>query len=220
MGPETRTFSTVRDPVDQFSSLYVFYAMHQVYNTDLKGFVDLLRHNRSQVESIPRRYGRLGRNQIAYDWGYSPSEFGANEQYIMDFIHKIEKQFGLVVIAERMEESLVLLADYLCWPLEYVTHLDLNKRKPERVIKLDDSERETLRKWLNVDNLIYDYFSKRFDEKIKLFDPAYIEQQVKRLRELNEEVQNRCVVAQVGNDKLSGKFKEINDDTLGYMINP
>lgn len=35
-------------------------------------------------------------------------------------------QFGLVLVVERMEESLVLLAEYLCWELRDVLVLHLN----------------------------------------------------------------------------------------------
>lgn len=35
-------------------------------------------------------------------------------------------QFGLVLVMERMEESLVLLAEYLCWELRDVLVLHLN----------------------------------------------------------------------------------------------
>jgi hypothetical protein len=34
------------------------------------------------------------------------------------------------MIAERFDESMVLLADLLCWPLEKVTSLKVNARKP------------------------------------------------------------------------------------------
>lgn len=223
MGPATRTFTAVRDPVDQFASLFVYMKMADWYRADLNAFVKLLRTNRKFIERKPRRFRRFGRNQIAFDWGYPPSAFNSKDKrQLVKFIEKMDKEFGLVVVAERMEESLVLLADHLCWPLEYVTHLDLNVRKPERVVRLSHSERETLRDWLGVDSAIYEYFTRRLDERIKAFDAAggMMSEQVKRLRALNKQLHDRCVVARVGNDLLSGKFRETNDDTLGYMINP
>jgi hypothetical protein len=36
-----------------------------------------------------------------------------------------------VMIAERFDESMVLLADVLCWPLEKVVSLKVNARKPQ-----------------------------------------------------------------------------------------
>ena len=60
-----------------------------------------------------------------------------------------------VMIAERMEESLVLLAHLFCWPLEWVTHLDLNARKQEMKAEagqqLDEEDRSILAEFLALD---------------------------------------------------------------------
>lgn len=44
-------------------------------------------------------------------------------------ISQIESNFDLVMIAEKIEESLVLMADLLCIPLYYVASLKVNARK-------------------------------------------------------------------------------------------
>ena len=46
-------------------------------------------------------------------------------------VRERDEQFGLVLVAERMEESLVLLAKYLCWELSDVLVLKLNSRSDE-----------------------------------------------------------------------------------------
>ena len=40
------------------------------------------------------------------------------------------------MIAERFDESMVLLADLLCWPLEKVVSLKVNARKPELKVSI------------------------------------------------------------------------------------
>ena len=42
---------------------------------------------------------------------------------------QVDSDFDFVMISERFEESLILLAELLCWPLEYVTGLKHNVRK-------------------------------------------------------------------------------------------
>ena len=44
-------------------------------------------------------------------------------------ILRLEKEFDLVLLAERFEESMVLLASKLCWPLDLVKSLRVNARK-------------------------------------------------------------------------------------------
>ena len=46
-------------------------------------------------------------------------------------VMQADEQFGLVMVAERMEESLVLLAKYLCWNLSDVLVLRLNSLRSE-----------------------------------------------------------------------------------------
>ncbi|XP_057374784.1 galactosylceramide sulfotransferase-like [Daphnia carinata] len=225
MGPTTFAFSVVRDPVDQFESLYNYMSLSATYKTDLKGFVRLLRTNQSAINHKPRGgLGRFGRNQIAFDWGVSPKLFGKDPDVIRDRIHQLDDEFELVLIAERMEESLVLLADRLCWPLEYVTHLDLNVRKPERTVRLEEDERHVLGRWLNFDTDIYEHFCRRFDDHVARFNsfgqPDRMEEQVRLLRQFNLRLRERCVIQRVGNEKLQGKFLETHNDTFGYLIRP
>lgn len=224
MGPTPPfAFSVVRDPVDQFESLYNYMSLNNTYKTDLQGFVRLLRTNQSFVDSKPRGgLGRFGRNQIAFDWGFNPKTFNKMTKQVMEKkIQKLDDEFDLVLVAERMEESLVLLADRLCWPLEYVTHLDLNVRKPEKTVRLGEDERATIARWLNFDMAIYKHFRRRFDELLAQFNSdGNMEEQVRLLRQSNRQLQERCVVSRVGNEKLRGKFLETNNDTVGYLIRP
>lgn len=46
-------------------------------------------------------------------------------------VARADDQFELVLVAERMEESLVLLADYLCWELRDVIVLHVNSLRDE-----------------------------------------------------------------------------------------
>ena len=36
-------------------------------------------------------------------------------------IDEVQKKFGLFMIAEQFDESLVLMKDLLCWEFEYIT---------------------------------------------------------------------------------------------------
>ena len=46
-------------------------------------------------------------------------------------VREADEQFGLVLVAERMEKSLVLMAKYLCWELNDVLVLKVNSRRDE-----------------------------------------------------------------------------------------
>ena len=127
-----------------------------------------------------------------------------------------------MLIAERMDESLILLADLLCWPIEWISHLDLNMRKPERKeadFRLDDDERQVLADFLRLDVAIYQYFNKRFEERLASYDSRRMAEQLNLLHQKNQELVDRCVINYVGNEKLHGKFKETSNAIMGYVIN-
>ena len=105
-------------------------------------------------------------NQQSFDLGLT-DEFSSMEVQ-KNFIDRVDKDFDLVMITERMKESLVLLADLLCVPLETVIIVkDLNVRKQVKVKKLSQANREKLEQYLEPDILLYDHFLRKLDQKIK-----------------------------------------------------
>lgn len=222
MGPSVVTFTIVRNPVNQFESLYSYMNLDGYYGLDLKNFTQALRTKSNATDPNKRViYGQFGRNQIAFDLGVNATNFD-NEALIMEEIKKLDSDFDLVLIAERMEESLILLADLLCWPLDHVISLELNARKPEKYVKLSQEERDTLAKWLNADSAIYSYFQQRFDNRVAEVkarkETNWMEKQIKILRQLNDDLKSRCVIERVGNEKLNGSLKESSNIIMGYRI--
>ena len=106
----------------------------------------------------------FGMNQQLYDLGIQSDRI-TTEKGIQDAIDDIDATFNLVMIAEQMQESLVLLADLLCIPLEDVATLD-NSNKNGKVQKLSDNEAKTLKKHLGPERLLYDHFVARLKERI------------------------------------------------------
>ena len=61
----------------------------------------------------------LGLNQQLFDMGVPPRKlFDAKRAY--DIAVEVIKKFDFVMIAEHFDESMILLAKLLCWPLEAV----------------------------------------------------------------------------------------------------
>jgi hypothetical protein len=62
--------------------------------------------------------GYLGRNQQLWDLGIKDTKDIITVQRM---VQQIDKDFDLVMITERFEESLILLSRSLCWPLANLT---------------------------------------------------------------------------------------------------
>ena len=107
-------------------------------------------------------------NQQSFDLGLIHDSWSGMEAQMKNFIDQIDKDFDLVMITERMEESLVLLADVLCVPLETVIIVkDHNVRPKIKVKMLSQANREKLEQYLEPDRLLYDHFLRKLDQKIK-----------------------------------------------------
>ena len=74
-----------------------------------------------------KRFGdwSLGLNQQLFDMGI-PKEKLFEMKGGYDMALKVIKKFDLVMIAEHFDESMVLMAHQLCWPLEYVASFKNN----------------------------------------------------------------------------------------------
>ena len=113
----------LRDPVDQFESLYSFAHFESKLHENIEGFVRKYverEHEMPRMNGIeaPRMNGYLGRNQQLWDLGLTnTSHFDLVEAKVQE----VDKNFHLVMIAEHFEESLVLLSHQLCWPLANMT---------------------------------------------------------------------------------------------------
>ena len=61
---------------------------------------------------------------------------------------------------------MVLLANKLCWPLDYVKSFKLNARKPASKVILTKQERDSLQSWQQGDMLLYNHFKNKFEQEV------------------------------------------------------
>ena len=68
---------------------------------------------------------------------------------------------------------------------------------------------------------MYEYFNNRLDEKIAAYGESRMVRDVARLRALNQQLYDKCVVqdtASNGNIKLDKDMRPYNGDTVAYSI--
>nr|CAD7575057.1 unnamed protein product [Timema californicum] len=130
----------MREPVSLFESLYSYYGMSGFYNMNLTQF---LRKPLVEIETLPRYARKIGVNQMSWDLGLDQDLF-RSEAAMEHLIHKVEAEFQLVMVAEFMEVSLVLLKDLMGWDQEDITFLTLNARVQGSKVNLTLWERDRL----------------------------------------------------------------------------
>ena len=70
-------------------------------------------------------FRNLGRNQMLWDSGLAAAAMD-NRTAVDNKIAEMDDTFGLVMIAERWDESVILLRDLLCWDYSDVINFKLN----------------------------------------------------------------------------------------------
>ena len=80
-------------------------------------------------------------------------------------IQHIDRKFGLVLIMERIDESLVLMKRRLCWSTKDILYLPLRVVEYEGKAKETEHDQKELiakhRKWSNIDYDLYEHFDNK-----------------------------------------------------------
>jgi hypothetical protein len=197
--PDAATVTIIREPVSRFKSLYNYVQLGdnggRHYMT-LSEFADIairwLNDRRDEPNFLKLR-GNMGRNQMSADLGMSKADF-EDEAKITRFIRKIDREFDLVVIMEKMDESLILLKHLLCWSLRDVVVFRQNARSSRKDDVLRPHQDDALRMINHADLLLYQYFTKKHEESVKRFGRNRMQREVEELKAMTNDVYQECFV--------------------------
>ncbi|XP_076068496.1 galactosylceramide sulfotransferase-like [Oratosquilla oratoria] len=180
-------FTIVREPVSQFKSLYYYMGLGPKSANGMKEF--LRTHNRTS----PPHNKTFGLNQMAFDLGIHREHMN-NLMKIHEMVEAADKQFDLVMIAERMEESLILLKNLLCWSFEDVIIFKLNSSPPGTKIEVDGNYLARLKYYLKPDILVYTHFLKKFNNLVEQFGRDRMAEELKGLRQATKRIIEKCKI--------------------------
>lgn len=139
---------------------------------------------------------RLGRNQMSFDLGLEQEHFD-NVSAIDTFVRAIDDSFDLVMVAERMDESLVLLRDLLCWQIDDMVVFNINKRQSKFRQSLSSEARQILRKLNAADTALYEHFTKRLNDRVAAFDRDRMTSELRYLSNRTLHLYDRCVQQEI-----------------------
>ncbi|XP_065288650.2 galactosylceramide sulfotransferase-like isoform X2 [Dermacentor albipictus] len=217
--PDPVFVTIVREPASLFESLYSFNDLEKTYNVRLEELQNATK-NASLVKKIFRTLpgrsgGSLGLNQMSYDLGFD-IEQSQNDSAVRHFIERVDAVFDLVMVAERMNESLVLLRHLLCWNLNDVIVFKLNARQSDFRRSLSAELTAELRALNSVDTLLYEYFTQRFERHIEAFGRLRMKKEVYLLERRMSFWYQRCVgeTISTNNTKISYTRHHVSAEPL------
>lgn len=109
----TLFITIVRNPVELFESMFHYYRLDKFWNITFDSFGDLNTPIPDRVHTN-RYIGKIGINQMMFDLGMNITDF-TKPYFVKNYVQHLDNIFDLVMVSERMDESLVLLKHLLCW---------------------------------------------------------------------------------------------------------
>lgn len=219
MPKDTIRITILRNPVFAFKSSFDYYKYGDRWpgvkkGTSFKEFLTIIDDSEAYTKIFPlhgnityETYGRrmkifdkdrrvsggMGRNSMSYDLGFQGESF-ESEKSIHEFIRMIDEKYKLVMILERMDESLILLRYLLCWSLDDIVSFHHNSRvKKLKQTKISEKEKFVIKKFNHADDVLYEYFLKKFNSMVESFGSEKMKQEVGALKKLREKYYNLCV---------------------------
>lgn len=190
LGKEAMFITLLREPVSAFESLFSYYKFENRYGLILEDYIDRLETDPNWKNERFNDY--LGLNQQAWQIGLTRSQIN-HQRFVKAVILWMDSQFQLVMIMDKLEESLVLLSHLLCLPLALMASLSKNVRVASSRKKLDDRRVSILQKHQAADEALYAFFSDRLQKQIEEYGHLKMALAVSELRRFNKFINDTCV---------------------------
>ena len=187
--PGAFSMTILREPLEAFESFYSYMNIDRSLDLDINQFAQNLTTRQESDMSLDVARGR---NKALYDLGLDTEEMLEKEDVIMK-IQSLDQEFDQVLILERLEESLVMMADSLCWSLAQVRFIQLNSRHQDFLTSISPESRVILNEWLWADRLLYNFFLQRHLDTLNTFGAKRMDDALKILGILNDDLRADCV---------------------------
>ncbi|NXY81777.1 G3ST4 sulfotransferase, partial [Alcedo cyanopectus] len=182
-------FSIVRDPGTLGESAFAYYrAVAPAFRRAPSLAAFLASPDRFYEAGL--RGNHYARNLQWFDFGLPAAGDAAA---VAEALAGLERAFGLVLLAEHFDESLVLLREALCWPEEAVVAFAHNGRQAGDAPRVSPAQAARLRAWNGLDWALYTHLNRSFWRRAEAFGAARLRDEVSRLRQRRAALARRCL---------------------------
>ncbi|XP_017366205.1 galactose-3-O-sulfotransferase 2 isoform X2 [Cebus imitator] len=193
MPNDTFYFSILRNPVFQLESSFIYYKAYAPAFQRAPSLDAFLASPQTFYNDSHLLRDVYAKNNMWFDFGFNPNA-PAEEGYMRARIAEVEQRFQLVLIAEHLDESLVLLRRRLRWALDDVVAFRLNSRSARSVTRLAPETRERAQRWCALDWRLYQHFNRSLWGQLRAeLGPRRLRGEVARLRARRRELAVLCL---------------------------
>nr|XP_027213681.1 galactosylceramide sulfotransferase-like isoform X1 [Penaeus vannamei] len=209
MKKSAKYVAIVREPAARFESMWYFAQYEKKLGINLTTFIN----------ASHRTYKQNGRlNIIANYFGVKDPRDDVPEGEVLSKARWLNETFNLVMVAERFDESLVLLKHLMCWNTEDVAYVEARVRRPTYRTELSEAQKDRLRQLNRQDVILYKFFREIFEEKVKAFGEERMQREVEELRQANARLIDDCGAKLTGSRGTVKTWEVINNSSICIMI--
>ncbi|KAL3869677.1 hypothetical protein ACJMK2_042339 [Sinanodonta woodiana] len=184
----------IRNPLSSFISAanYYRYMWNYAYLTKIpeKDFLHQLINNPSKYEPKQTFLSKTY-NRMAYDFGFDFQAIKRDKKDVDKYLEYLNERFSLVMLAEYVDESLVLMKRLFNWKLKDIIYLSKNEFTKNVTITVSSEDINVFKIRNFIDYNFYDFFHKRFWNQITCHGPAIFEE-VRHFKYIQEIVKSCC----------------------------
>ncbi|XP_077600801.1 galactosylceramide sulfotransferase-like [Stigmatopora nigra] len=204
---DTAYVTILRDPAELFESSFHYYGRTVPFTWKIAGddkLAEFLRdpHYYFDPEGFNAFYLR---NLLFFDFGVD-NTLEVDDPRVDEAIQNITERFGLVMLAEHFEESLILLKEALCWEMDDLVFFKLNARNGSTVSKLTPDLRTKALEWNALDWKLYQHMNHTFWRRVDTYGRRRMAEDVAELNRRNAEMAATCIEG--GHAVDSGRIQE------------
>ncbi|KAK3584949.1 hypothetical protein CHS0354_009633 [Potamilus streckersoni] len=187
----------IRDPLSIFISAanYYRYVWNDKYLKKIpeKEFLHQLINNPRKYEPkhtfLSQTY-----NRMAFDFGFDFQARKRGKEDVDKYLQYLNEKFSLVMLAEYVDESLVLMKRLFKWKLRDIIYLSKNEFTKNVTTTISSEDINVFKKRNFIDYIFYDFFHKRFWNQITCHSPAIFEE-VRHFKSIQKIVKSCCKMA-------------------------
>ncbi|XP_077496169.1 galactosylceramide sulfotransferase-like [Amblyomma americanum] len=217
LGRNVFIISIVREPMAMFESLAATLKLKGIHIDDFedthgKG------HFLSYLAGLRTHHGRIGTNQMSFDLGLALRSMNDSRK-VVDFIRRLDSEIDLMLVADLMDESLVLLKHALCWTTKDVVSFQQNARTSQFLpSRIPDKARRAILTANYADVALYGFFKSKLLDAIAAFGVDRMKEEVFALRKARMAMYGDCVDSEEPADKVFPPQFVFRGDVVGYRL--